>query len=151
MEGLREKIQHEGCGKRCETVYLLEKVCEWRHLQEIIFNKISERSKEEFVHESEAEHAVTFKKYGPKDCTNYNCHAPDVMKTLIEEEKISDDYFEQIKEMNDHKYYLGINLGREINEAEWDFVALDFIKNGFAAKFREGYEQKNNSKKVNGK
>ena len=143
MESLQERIQHEGCGRRCETVYLLEKFCELRHIQDMIFSKIEERSREEFVHENEENHAATFKKYGPKDCTNYNCHAPYVMKALIEEEKISDDCFEQIKEMNDHKYYLGINLWREIREDEWNFVALDFIKNGFAAKFRE---KRNNHK-----
>ncbi len=144
MENLQEKIQHEGCGICCETIYLLERLCKWRELKDFIFKKIEERSQKEFVREGEVEHKETFKRYGAKDCTKFDCHAPYVLRALIEEEKINDDYFEQIKAINDHRYYLGQKLGREV---EWNEVAIDWVNNGFAKKFREEYCNKkgNNS------
>ena len=143
MENLDEKIKHNGCGRCCEAKYLLKKFCEWKYLEEYIFDKIEERSKEEFVHERPEHHMLTFKKYGAKDCTNYECHTPYVMRALLEEEKINYDTFAQIKEMNDHKYYMGQKLSREIREDEWNAVALDFINNGFAEKFRKEHPYPN--------
>ncbi len=133
MENLHEKIRHNGCGRCCETIYLLERFCDLRNLKDYIFDKIEERSKKEFVHESYEHHVSTFGKYGAKDCTNHKCHAPYVLHALIEEEGIGEDIFAQIKEINDHKYYLGQKLGRE---ADWNEVILDWINNGFAEKFR---------------
>ena len=134
MGNLNEKIKHNGCGICCETIYLLERFCELRNLKGYIFDKIKEMSREEFVYESHEHHLLTFKKYGAKDCTNYECHAPYVFRALLKEEKINDDTFSQIKEINDHKYYLGQKLG---GEADWNEVILDWVNNGFAEKFRK--------------
>jgi hypothetical protein len=140
MTNLQQKIRCNGCGKVCETVYLLERLCEFRNVEEYIFNKIDDRSKKEFVVEDESRHKENFRKYGSiKDCTNYNCLAPYVLRAFIEEEHLSDDVFEQIKEMNDHKYYMGQKFNREFS---WNEVVEDWVKNGYAFKFRKEYQEK---------
>src|SRR3989338_3535234 len=134
MGNLDEKIKHNGCGICCETIYLLERFCDLRNLKDYIFDKIEEMSKDEFMHKSPEHHILTFKKYGAKDCTNYECHAPYVLGALLKEEEINDDTFSQIREINDHRYYMGRKSGRE---AEWNEVVLDWVNSGFAEKFRK--------------
>ena len=112
MGNLDEKIKHNGCGICCETIYLLERFCDLRNLKDYIFDKIEEMSKDEFMHKSPEHHLLTFKKYGAKDCTNYECHAPYVLGALLKEEEINDDTFSQIREINDHRYYMGRKSGR---------------------------------------
>lgn len=146
MENLREKLVHEDCDRKskkeqCKTVYLLLCLAEEISLKEKILEKIKERAEKEYTSEDYAKHKETFVLYGPKDCDNPNklCHAPYVLRALREEKHISEDEFEQLSAMIDHKYFLSKENGREISLND---ASIDWKNSGLAEKFRKEYEQK---------
>lgn len=134
---LQDKIRHEDCGKHCKTIYLLECFSQRIHIKEDILYKIEELANNEYSSEDEEKHKKTFNKYGPKDCDNFMCHAPYVLRALVERENVKESMYEEISELVDHKWYLSQKLGKEVSD--WNEVITDWIKLGFAEEFRKRY------------
>ena len=106
---------------------------QYRNVKQHEVKEIGIRAVKNFLKETVEKRAETFRVYGTEKCLSNNCYVPYFLQALVLHQSISEDIFQEIREICKHKWFMSQERGEEVS---WDEAGLDWA-NKYATSFRE--------------